>query len=737
MAQHKWRFYRAGGVDQVQLTTGADLAALGQLDQKLWVALSCPVQGLEFDERTLRLIDTDGDHRVRAPELIAAAEWSASVLKDVEQLARGSDILPLSAIDTTKDEGKLLEATARSLLAAIGKADASSISVEDTTLATEAFNKEARNGDGILPVTAIEDEELKQLVTEILAGIEAPKVDRSGEPGVDEEDLTNFTQELNDYVAWIDAGQPQEIRLLGDKTDEAFAAYQAVAAKIDDFFARTRVAAFDARALGSLNRDEAAYTSLTETELDKTASNLSSFPLAHIAPLAPLPLDRGVNPAWIGAIHKFKEEVVTPLLGQKAQLEAADWAKLQEKWTPYLAWHGEKKGARVEALGIERVRSLAQGDLLGKLSKKLEEDREASDRANAIEQVEKLVRLNRDLLTLANNFVSFRDFYGRKKKAIFQYGTLYLDQRACDLCVLVNDAGRHASLAPLSRIYLAYCDLKDAEGQVISIAAAITDGGVDNLMVGRNGLFYDRQGKDWDATITKIVDNPISVREAFWSPYKKLLRIIEEQITKRAAAADAEADAKINAKAGAIDGATQGEVAAPPPAPKKIDIGVVAALGVAVGGITAALGMLLEAFFGLGFWMPLGILGLLLVISGPSMAIAWLKLRQRNIGPLLDANGWAVNVLTKVNVPLGKSLTAVATLPAGARRDLVDPFAPKKKPWWLITLLALLLAGGVLWFIGKLDAYLPEGGKSTTVLGEAAPAHVKVTPAPAEPAAAE
>jgi hypothetical protein len=77
-----------------------------------------------------------------------------------------------------------------------------------------------------------------------------------------------------------------------------------------------------------------------------------------------------------------------------------------------------------------------------------------------------------------------------------------------------------------------------------------------------------------------------------------------------------------------------------PSQPKKLDIGVVAALGVAVGGITAALGALLQAFFGLGLFMPIGLLGALLLISGPSMLIAGLKLRQRNIGPLLDASGW-------------------------------------------------------------------------------------------------
>ncbi len=57
----QWRFFRAGGFDQVKLETGADLLALDQLDYKLWVALACPTSGLEMDKATLDLIDTDKD----------------------------------------------------------------------------------------------------------------------------------------------------------------------------------------------------------------------------------------------------------------------------------------------------------------------------------------------------------------------------------------------------------------------------------------------------------------------------------------------------------------------------------------------------------------------------------------------------------------------------------------------------------------------------------------------------
>ena len=229
-------------------------------------------------------------------------------------------------------------------------------------------------------------------------------------------------------------------------------------------------------------------------------------------------------------------------------------------------------------------------------------------------------------------------------------------------------------MAGLAGAYLAYCECtRKSTGEKRQIVAAFTDGDSDNLMVGRNGIFYDRQGRDWDATITKIIDNPISLRQSFWAPYKKFVRMIEEQIAKRAAAADAANNAQLQtAAAGTL----------PPEPPKKIDVGTVAALGVAVGAIGAFLTALSSRIFGIiivgGPVATIGAtVGVMLLISLPSVVLAFIKLRKRNLGPILDANGWAVNAKAKINVPFGAALTDVAKLPAGAHRDIVDPYAER------------------------------------------------------------
>jgi hypothetical protein len=301
----------------------------------------------------------------------------------------------------------------------------------------------------------------------------------------------------------------------------------------------------------------------------------------------------------------------------------------------------------------------------------------------------------RDMRTLLHNFVNFADFYSRDRWAVFQAGTLYLDSRSTELCVRVDGPN---SLAAMSNAYIAYCTCTRS-GATMHLAACFTRGESDYVFVGRHGVFYDRHGRDWDAVITSIVDNPISIRQAFWSPYKKFIRLIEEQVAKRAAAAAEEANAKL---AVAAEKTATVAVAAPPAAPKKIDVGTVAAIGVAITGGVSALTLILGYVFQLRAWQyPLVVLGLVVVISGPSMVIAWLKLRQRTLGPILEGNGWAINGRVQINVPFGTALTEVATLPPGARRLLEDPYedkgaAARKRQFWLLVLL-LILVGTALW----------------------------------------
>jgi hypothetical protein len=384
-----------------------------------------------------------------------------------------------------------------------------------------------------------------------------------------------------------------------------------------------------------------------------------------------------------------------PLLGAKTVLTEADWNALTGKLAAFDAWNAGKTGGSVEKIGLARAREILASKAQETLTALIAKDKAEEGNSTAVIGLHRLIHYHRDLAKLCRNFVNFADFYGRKDKAIFQAGTLYLDQRSCDLCLAVDDAGRHAAMAGMAGTYLAYCDCaRKGSGEKLSIVAAFTGGESDNLMVGRNGIFYDRKGRDWDATITKIVDNPISIRQAFWSPYKKLVRMLEERAAKQAAAADVNANAQLTAVANAPI-VPAGTAAPAAPAKPAFDPSVIALLSLALGSLAAAGASLLVFLGKFEAWqVPLFVIGIMLVISAPSMAIAWLKLRKRNLGPILDANGWAVNAKAKMNVPFGGALTGVAVLPPGATFGAADKYAEKPSIWPKVLAVAF-----VIWFV--------------------------------------
>ena len=711
---HKWRFFRSGGFDQVRLETGADIESLGTLDPKLWAALSCPTSNLEFDGKTLEFIDTDHDGHIRVPEIITAVGWVSSVLKNPGDLTSGSEALQLSAIDDSTPEGAALLASARQILLNIGKKDEEAITVEDTADLNRIFASTRFNGDGIIPATAASDAETRAVIEDMMKCVGSVQ-DRSGLPGVSAELIEQFFTEAKAYSEWWQDAERDATSILplGENTEAAKAAFDAVKAKIDDYFTRCKLAEFDQKAGDPLNPALSDYEALTNTDLSSTTEQLATLPLAKIEAKKPLLLNEGINPAWVGAIDALKRQVVQPLLADKEQLSADEWQALCDRFTAHQAWLDTKRGATVESLGINRIRSILAGKYQDEISALLQKDQSLASASDAIDSVEKLIRYQRNLFQLLNNFVSFRDFYTAQNKAIFQAGSLYLDGRNCDFCLRVDDIEKHSSMAGLSGIYLAYCECQRRGGsEKMNIAAAFTNGDADNLMVGRNGIFYDRKGQDWDATIVKIIEHPISVRQAFWYPYKRIGKMIGEQIEKVASAR--EKSVQDQAAAGIADISQKAE-AGKPPAAAPFDVGkfagIFAAIGLAIGAIGTAIASVVTGFLGLAWWqMPLTVLGLILVISGPSVLIAFLKLRKRNLAPLLDGNGWAINTRAIINIPFGISLTQMATLPAGAQRSLTDPYAEKKRPWKFY-LFVLLLLGSIAYLFHS--GYLNQGTVDT------------------------
>ncbi|AWM80630.1 hypothetical protein DKL61_09860 [Gammaproteobacteria bacterium ESL0073] len=714
---YPWKFQRIGGLDQVVLNSAQDIANLDKLDPKLWVALSCPASGLVFNNKILSLLDEDNDGRIRIPEVVEAVEWLKLRVNQLESIIEGSSELPLSAINSETPEGNRLLITAKAILANINKHDKQAISTEDLSESTILNTNNLFNGDGIIPPTSKIDNNLETFIKDALNVMGGVK-DASGLDGINDKIAQAFKQSIQEWITWNDSVSSATTPL-GDDTAEAWQLVQELKDKINDYFLRTELASYAPQAQSALNVDE-KYIVPTDNGLLED-SDLAELPLSKVSANRPLDLKVGLNPIWRPKILRLIE-LVQPAVYLQDKLSQSDWLNIQQVLSPYAAVVSSKPilvsvevttppNTTIDKLGENRVRQILNSDIFEKFTSLAEKDSTTPAAATDIADVERLVIYHKHLYRLLMNFVSFQDFFDLNKHiAAFQAGRLFIDGRCCTLCISVVDVSKHTTLANYSELFLLYCECTrknspiNGEQEKKNIVAAMTAGDADFLLEGRNGVFIDNDGHDWDARVVKIITKPISISQAVWSPYKRFGRFITEQINKWATSKDtALLDSAKNA---ATSPQTTTDTS-------KFDIGksvgIFAAIGLALGAIGTAVASIASSLFQLQWWQfPLVLLAIFLIISGPSVVLAWLKLRQRTLGPLLEASGWAINGKIGINFFLGAKLTTKAELPKNARRSLIDPMRKRCYKYWLAFLLALIIgcagATGWLWYRGYFDS---------------------------------
>lgn len=620
-SDYKWTYCSLGGVTRVNITSGADIAHLAELDQKMWTVLSCPVKGLELDERTLDLIDYDRDGKIRVDEVITASQWLCKVLNNPDKILLGQDFIELDDFNTENEEGVQLKECAAKVIQLMGL-EKNSISLPELNDFLAHYDDDCQKAlEASLGALAVDD---------------AP---------------------------------------YGANSDDAVAAVDAVKDKIADYFMRCKFIQFHSESTAALDVNAEKVAAISEKNLATCVGEISTYPISRPIASCVLPINEGINPAWQAAFGKVKTLVLDVDYPEKESLTEAEWNACVAKCDAYVASKADKTTAIND-----------------------EQSAKVTEEHDAIKPLERLLHLNRDFYTLLRNYVMMSDFYDRSKDAIFQAGKLYIDSRCLNLCMRVSDAAKHLNDSRISGMFLVYCTCTSrVKNATMNIVAVLTDGDLDNLRVGKNAVFYDRSGQDWDAVVTHILDNPISIRQAFWSPYKKIGTFITEKINKSAAEKEAKQMEEMTAKADGVSLSGENKEGQKKQA---FDIakfaGIFAAIGMAIGFITSALTGLLTTFFKNPISMVLFVVLIMLCVSGPSMFIAWSKLRKRNLGPVLNANGWAVNAKIVVNTRFGATLTELSHFP---KVVLDDPFAEKKMPKWLRWLISFFVCAAAIFLL--------------------------------------
>lgn len=686
---HNWRFFYAGGFHQLSIETADDLRALKWLDQKLWATLACPTAGLALDARMLAYLDEHKLGRIRAPQILATIDWLDERLDNLDILFTDAPLT--SASFRSNQAGQALAHAAEHLLHVRQKPADAGLSWADSDDLVSLFPAHQANGDGLIPVAFAQDDRLKRLIAEIVACLGGEQ-DRSGEVAIGVSQIQTFYQQVAAAEGWQHSLDPVFAERFGPDLHGAMAVLEALRDKIDDYFTRLALVRYDERARLLMSVQESELLRLSALNLAQL-DELKALPLARLEEEG-LPLQAGVNPAWQQALQDLHERVLKPVFGELERLSESQWRALLAQTAGYFAWRQARPELAVlTCLPLERIAEIRQDNAQQALLDLVEADKQVEQAAANLLDLDKLLRLQRGFITLLRNFVSLQTFYEGKELAVFQAGKLFIDGKSCDLVVEVADIHAHAAIATASNSFLLYltCTRKGrpiAGREALNLVAVVSAGVDFELMPGRNGLFYDRDGHEWDATVVKVVENAISVRQAFFSPYQRLAELISTQIQKFAQ----NQDSKV------LMTATK-QVSGETPLPANgFDIarfaGIFAAIGLALGAVGTALAAVFTGLLALSWWQwPIVIITVLGLISGPSMLLAWFKLRRRSLGPILDANGWAINSQAKISLGFGGALTQLAVLPKGASRSLkVRSDQPVRRwPYWLALVLATLL----------------------------------------------
>ena len=400
---------------------------------------------------------------------------------------------------------------------------------------------------------------------------------------------------------------------------------------------------------------EAALAAVEPT-IDAFFTPPEDMPLVTEAADVELPLRDHLNPKHLEAILAFASKCVTPVLGEKTVLTRLDWKAVKAAFAPYRAWIAAKPVASAPA-------------------------------KDALVEEEKILRYKLHLGELLDNYVTMDRLYSLGTPAIFQTGILRIDGKELSLCFHVDSEAAHSGLVGRSKCCVIYVKLtRPAEGATRQICAVVTAGTVAGLYVGRNGVFCDRDGKDWEAVITKVVEAEVSLAEAFWSPWRKLGESVAGIVKKFLGEKQAKSTALVSAPAAAP--AKEGGAAM---------ASSVAAIGIGVGMLGAAAASLMAVLSSMTALQIAGsVLGLILVISLPSVILTWFNLRRRDLGAILNACGWAVNREMRFSMRLARTFTKCAK-------------GPSLWPIFIVVALLFGAIGGLSYWQSSRQAEAPAG----------------------------
>ncbi len=655
------KFRRIGGSSQLVIESADDFRNAYELDPAHWTLTSIPAKNLLCPADFLALIPQDASGRIHVKDVRALLKWIISAVSDLSDFITAAPALRLAALNTADADGQRAKETAELALKRIGAANASAITIEQINEFKTLVSNALQNGDGIIPPGPVKDEITAECIKFAMAAAGSQK-DISGADGVGAAELDAFEGMLKGFLAWTDEGIAREKELFpyGSATAGLWSGFLGIASDVDDYFE-------SCHALVYAGASEAGSRVSKNTFDPNDSSSVEDFfkkaPLAPADPACILHMNERVNPNRAAALDAFFKAFRAAVPGDAASISEAEWTAFKAAIAPYGDWTGRKNTDKLDGLDLARLREVAASKAFENIRAMIAEDAVVSNNVTCCDLVRKVIICQTNLREFLNNFINMEALFSPEKRSFILAGKLVMNGYNFHMCMIVHDVAAHKKIAATSNVCVMYITVTTGTAPAVksmNLAVAVTAGTMRRLFVGKSGVFYTPDGLIWDAVITDLIQQPVSLKEAILMPFYRIGDIIQAQAEKHFAAKtnafEADVTKGVDAKlAGGDQPKKEGGLNMPM---------LIMGGGVGIAALGSSFAFMAKSLQGVSIWRILAVLlGIFIIICAPFVILSLLKLFRRSLTRFLEANGCALNREMRLTLALGRIFTYVPRIP--------------------------------------------------------------------------
>ncbi|MBR4717796.1 MAG: hypothetical protein IKP09_07030 [Lentisphaeria bacterium] len=537
VSETSMKFRRIGGSSQLVIESANDFRNAYELDPAHWTLTSIPAKNLLCPADFLALIPQDASGRIHVKDVRGLLKWVISTVADLSDFITAAPSLRLAALNDKDADGLRAKETAELALKRIGSKNTSAITLDQINEFKTLVSNALQNGDGIIPPGPVQDEITAECIKFAMAAVGSQK-DISGADGVGAAELDAFEAMLNGFLAWTDEGIAREKELFpyAAATAGLWSKYLAVAADVDDYFESCHALVF----AGS--HDSSSRVPMNTFDSNDSSSVKDFFKKAPLAPADPacvLHLNERVNPTRAGVLTAFFEAFRAAVPGEADAISESEWTAFKAAIAPYGDWTGRKNTDKLDGLDIARLRAVAASKAFENIRAMIAEDAVVSNNVTCCDLVRKVIICQTNLREFLNNFINMEALFSPEKRSFILAGKLVMNGFNFHMCMIVHDVAAHKKIAATSNVCVMYINATTGTAPAVksmTLAVAVTAGTMRRLFVGKSGVFYTPDGLIWDAVITDLIQQPVSLKEAILMPFYRIGDIIQNQAEKHFAA---------------------------------------------------------------------------------------------------------------------------------------------------------------------------------------------------------